>query len=60
MDEYIVTVKAEVSIMADSRSEADNSALEYCMGLMSFGEVEVLDIHEVHESAGGPEADRPA
>ena len=52
--EYIVTVKAEVSIIAESVSEADNSALEYCQGLMGFGEVEVLDIHEVPESAEEP------
>ncbi len=54
MAEYIVTMKAEVSIIAESRSEADSEALNYFLGLMSVGEVEVLDIHEVPEGDEEP------
>lgn len=55
--EHIVTVKAQVSIMAESRMEADSESLDYFLGLMSVGDCEVLDIHEVPESARGDKAD---
>ncbi len=54
MPEFVVTVKAEVSIIADSRTEADSEALNYFLGIMSIGEVEVLDIHEVPEADEEP------
>lgn len=44
--EFTVTAKVKVSIIADTRQEADSEALSYLQSIMSMVEVEILDIQE--------------
>lgn len=57
MTEYIVTAKVEVSIMADSPSEAGVEALDYLQGRMSVQRVEIQDVREADGDAAyaGPD-----
>ncbi len=52
MPEFVVTVKVEYTVEdAADPGEADSQALNYFLGQMRIGEVEVMDIHEVPEGA---------
>ncbi len=55
MPEFTVTVKLQYTVEdAADRGEADGQALNYFLGQMRIGDVEVLDIVEVPEGDEDP------
>lgn len=53
MPEFVVTIKGELTIEAEDRTEADGEALYIAVGELGLAEAEVLNIQLLGDEAKG-------